>query len=116
MIAAQDVDSGLWWQVVNRPGETYLETSATALFAYGLARGVRYGFRDLALVGAIDAAIAGIETRIRRDAAGRPIVTDVSGPTMVGGFDYYASIPLEEDVPFGVGAVILALTESSGLP
>ncbi|HJL15418.1 MAG TPA: glycoside hydrolase family 88 protein [Sandaracinaceae bacterium LLY-WYZ-13_1] len=116
VIAAQDPDTGLFWQVVNRPGETYLETSATALIAYGLARGVRYGYRDRATtVPAVEAAIEGLRSRIRRDDADRPVVTGISGPTMVGGFDYYASIPLEEDVPFGVGAAILALTEASGL-
>jgi len=115
VIAAQDPDSGLWWQVVNRPGETFLETSAAALFAQGLARGVRYGHRDRSAIAAVDAAIVGIRSRIRRDDMGRPVVTGISGPTMVGGFDYYASIPVEEDVPFGVGTVILALVEASGL-
>ena len=39
-------ESGLWHQVLNN-AETYLEASCTAMFAYGFARGVRFGwFKD----------------------------------------------------------------------
>lgn len=39
-------ESGLWHQVLNDP-QTYEEASCTAMFAYGFARGVRFGwFKD----------------------------------------------------------------------
>ena len=45
-----------------------------------------------------------------------PVVTGISGPTSVGDFDHDASIPVGPDVAHGMGAVILMLTETSGLP
>ncbi|MGN7416110.1 glycoside hydrolase family 88/105 protein [Paenibacillus sp. SAF-068] len=44
--AALQGESGLWHQVLNEP-QTYEEASCTAMFAYGFARGVRFGwFKD----------------------------------------------------------------------
>jgi len=111
----QDKKTGLWWTVVNRPGETYLETSASALFAYGLARGYRYGARGGEVLPVIRRAMTGIKTRISTKS-GAPVVTGVSGPTSVGGFNYYKGIPVKDDLSYGVGAVLLALLETSGLP
>jgi len=47
ILKTQDQATGLWWTILNRPGETYLETSVSALFAYGMARGFRYGYLGL---------------------------------------------------------------------
>ena len=115
VLATQDEESGLWWTVPNRPGETYLETSASALFAYGMTRGYRYGLRDERVLPAIRAALSGVRSRIREDDQGRPVVTGTSIGTSVGDFAYYASIEVEDDVPYGVGAAMLLLLETSGL-
>lgn len=111
----QDADTGLWWTVLNRPGETYLETSASALFAFGLARAWRYHLVDDSALEVIDAAMEGVLARITRDDAERPVVTGISGPTSVGGFSYYAGVPVRDDISYGIGAVLLALTETSGM-
>ncbi|WP_437815645.1 glycoside hydrolase family 88/105 protein [Sorangium sp. So ce1078] len=115
VLAAQDPATGLWWTIMNRPGEIYLETSATALFAAGLARGLRHGFLDASVRPAIDSAMAGVRSRIEEDASGRPVVTGISGPTTVGRLDDYAEVELRDDISYGVGAVVLALIETSGL-
>jgi unsaturated rhamnogalacturonyl hydrolase len=115
VVAAQDAKTGLFWTVVNRPGETYLETSATALFALGLARARRAGVLDATALDVVHRAMDGVRSRIVNDAQGRPVVTGISGPTSVGQFKDYAAVPLKDDVHFGVGAVILALIEVSGL-
>ncbi|MEM9693475.1 MAG: glycoside hydrolase family 88 protein [Myxococcota bacterium] len=112
IVADQDPASGFWWTVVNRPGETYLETSASALFAAGLARGYRLGELDDSVLPVIESAVAGVLTRVDN----RGSVDGISGPTMVGSFDDYAAIPVERDIHYGVGAVIIALVETSGLP
>ncbi len=111
-----DEEAGLWWTVVNRPGETYRETSASALFAYGLARAYRTGWMGEEVLPVVRRAIEGVSGRILGGAEGWPLVTGVSGPTNVGRFDYYAGVPLEDDLSYGLGAVLLALTEASGLP
>lgn len=64
LLAAQDPSSGLWWTVLDRPGTTYPETSASALITYALARGWRYGQVDDDALPAIHRAIAGLHTRI----------------------------------------------------
>ncbi|NOZ01270.1 MAG: glycosyl hydrolase, partial [Deltaproteobacteria bacterium] len=115
-LASQDLASGMWWTVLNRPGETYLETSATALFASAMARGYRYGYLNDGVLGAVYAAVEGIKTRIITDDEGRPVITDISGPTGPGSFKGYAAVKIVEDAPYGIGAVIMALVESSGLP
>lgn len=116
IMASQDAETGLWWTVVNRPGESYLETSASALFAFALARGWRYGLVGDEAIPVIAAAIDGVIAQVVLSDDGRPVVTGVSGPTNVGTLDYYASVPLVDDISYGVGAVLLALTEVSGLP
>ena len=116
IISTQDSQSGLWWTVVNRPGETYLETSASALFAYPLARAYRYGFADESVLPTVEQAVSGVRAKILTDAQDRPVVTGISGPTMAGSFEYYRDIPVLDDLPFGLGAVLLMLIETSGLP
>ncbi|MDZ7721620.1 MAG: glycoside hydrolase family 88 protein [candidate division KSB1 bacterium] len=39
----QDKESGAWWQIMDKPKEpgNYLETSASCMFTYALAKGVR---------------------------------------------------------------------------
>ncbi|MBI2389093.1 MAG: glycoside hydrolase family 88 protein [Deltaproteobacteria bacterium] len=115
VVAAQDPKTGLFWTVLNRPGETYLETSATALFALGLARARRAGVLDATALDPVNRAMDGVRSRIVNDSAGRPVVTGISGPTTAGSFKRYAAVPLEDDVHYGVGAVILALIEVAGL-
>jgi len=115
VLATQDPLSGMWWTVMNRPGETYLETSATALFAYGIARAYRYGVLGQSELSAAKAAVEGVEGAVATDNQGRPYVTGISAGTSVSTFEGYAAIPLEDDLNYGVGATILALIETSGL-
>ncbi|AUX39996.1 glycosyl hydrolase [Sorangium cellulosum] len=115
ILDTQDQDTGLWWTIMNHPDEIYLETSATALFAVGLARGLRHGFLDASVRPAVDRAMAGVRSRIEEDEAGRPVVTGTSGPTSVGRLEHYAAVELRDDLSYGVGAVLLALVETSGL-
>jgi unsaturated rhamnogalacturonyl hydrolase len=67
------------------------------------------------VVPAIDKAMQGVRSMVVQDAEGRPMVTGVSGPTTVGQFKDYAAVELGDDISYGVGAVILALIETSKL-
>ena len=101
---------------MNQPGYIYLETSAAALFAYGMARGYRYGFLDDSVLPVIAKAMDGVTSRILYDDQDRPVVTGVSGPTSADLAEEYAKIEQVDDLGYGIGAVILALIETSGLP
>lgn len=116
VVARQDATTGLWWTVADAPGEGYVETSASALFAYALARGFRYGLLDESPLPALRAARRGLADALVRDGLGRPVVTAISGPTIVQTRAGYLAVPVADDRSYGVGAVILALIESSGLP
>ena len=115
VIASQDPTTGLWWTVLNRPGETYLETSASALFAAGLARGWRIGVLGDEVLPAVAKAMAGVKTKIAQGPGG-PVVTGVSGPTNAGTFATYKAVTVQDDLPYGIGSVVFALIETSGLP
>jgi len=98
------------------PGKYYLETSAGALFSYGIARAWRYGLAGDEVLPKLSMALDGIRSRIAKDDQGRPFVTGISGPTSADKLEEYGKVLLEDDLPYGVGAVIMALTETSGLP
>lgn len=114
--AAQDPETGLWWTIMTRPGEIYLETSAAALFAFGMARSWRYGLIGDDYLPSIDLAMKGVVSRIVTGEDGLPVVTGISGPTSADKYEEYARVPLEDDLAYGVGATLLALIETSGLP
>lgn len=111
----QDQDTGLWWTIMNRPGEGYQETSGPALFAYGIARAYRYGILGEQELEAALKAIEGIKGRVQDDGEGRPVVTGTSFGTDPTNLETYLSVEQADDVSYGVGAVILALIETSGL-
>jgi unsaturated rhamnogalacturonyl hydrolase len=124
IISAQEPDSGRWLTAMSHPDEpgNYLETSASALFAYGMARAYRYGILGDVARQVTQKAIRGVQEMIIDNGDG-PIVTGVSVATdpwqlrsPTGGEDGYLDVNLEDDVNYGVGAVILALIETSGLP
>lgn len=124
IIGAQDAETGRWLTVMSHPDEpdNYLETSASALFAYGIARAYRYGILGEAERRVAQRAVRGVREMIVDNGDG-PIVMGVSVATdpwplrsPTGGEDGYLDVPVEDDVNYGVGAVILALLETSGLP
>lgn len=116
-IAGAQQTSDLWLTVMSHPDEpdNYLETSASALFAYGMARAYRYGILGDQERGVAQDAVKALVPRIIDDGSG-PIVTGVSLATDPWPLERYLAVRIEDDVNYGVGAVILALLETSGLP
>jgi unsaturated rhamnogalacturonyl hydrolase len=99
--------TGLWHQVLDRP-DSYLETSCSAMFCYGIARAVRKGWLDSSYAGAAISAWKGICTRIRPD--GR--IEGICRGTEVGfDVDYYLNRPTPLNDTRGIGAVLLAGAE-----
>jgi unsaturated rhamnogalacturonyl hydrolase len=117
IVGVQDVETGLWQTVMSHPdeAENYLETSGSALFAYGIARAYRYGVLGDEELAVAQKALEGVQQMIRIDDDG-PVVTGVSLATDPWSLEEYLSVPVADDVNYGVGAVILALIETSGLP
>lgn len=117
VLRVQDPKSGLWWQVMDKPTEpgNYLETSASCMFAYAIAKAVRLNILPLADGKNADRAWAAIQQRfVKPDGtlSGTVKVAGLGGkPYRSGTFDYYVHEPVGDNDAKGVGAYLLALSE-----
>jgi len=114
-LASWQAPSGLWHTLVNDP-DTYEETSASALFAYGFHKGMRVGVLPQGYGNVVERAMAGLRTRLLRGCEGGVIVAGTSHGTSPGDRSYYANVTVGDQVPYGVGAVLLACTEVGDWP
>lgn len=125
LATVQHAATGLWYQVLDlpdRPGN-YLEASASCMFVYAIAKGVRQGYLDRSLFSIAEKAYAGIlQHLIGIDAQGRVnlhFICKGAGlgkfkPDMEqrdGSFEYYISEPIVTNDYKGTGAFILASLE-----
>lgn len=122
----QDRKTGLWYQVLDRPGAkgNYFESSAACMFTYALARGVRLGYLPRRYEENAERGWRGIQTHfVRIDASGALTLTDTVKSIGLGGpghrdgsYRYYVSSPVVSNDPKGVGAYLLAATEMELAP
>ena len=103
---AQDATDGRWHQVLNE-SSTFLETSASAMFTFALATGVREGWLPRARFAAVAAAgWAGVTKAVRPDGAvdgiceGTPVLLTVA--------QYNARTTFYNQSDSGLGAVMRA--------
>jgi unsaturated rhamnogalacturonyl hydrolase len=109
-LVACQAPSGLWHQVLNRP-DSYEETSCSAMFIIGLARGLRLGILDNTCAGTLTEAWAGLRSRISENGIVQGICrgTELSDDTM-----FYLDRERFDNDPRGLGAVIMACIEMAG--
>jgi rhamnogalacturonyl hydrolase YesR len=107
-IAQLQSGSGLWHQMLDR-SDSYLETSASAIFVYVLAHAVNQGWVSPISYGPIaQAGWAGLATRI--NAEGQVEGTCV-GTTLAGDQVYYYNRPASPVALHGYGPALLAGAE-----
>lgn len=114
----QDPLTGLWWQVLNMPHKkgNYLEASASCMFVYSLAKGVRKGYLPDKFAKVASKGYKGIiHNLIKTDSNGQVNLTgtcSVAGlgghPYRDGSFEYYVNEPVRTNDPKGIGAFIMA--------
>jgi unsaturated rhamnogalacturonyl hydrolase len=119
VMKVQDNKTGLWWDVLNFPNRTgnYLESSASCMFVYTFAKGVRSGY--LPPDPYLSAAKKGYEgiTKyfIENDVKNGILVLNntvrVSSLDQDGTYDYYMKQKVVKNDPKGVGAFILTSSE-----
>jgi unsaturated rhamnogalacturonyl hydrolase len=121
----QDAKTGLWWDILNMPGKdkNYLEASASNMFVYSLAKGVRLGYLPQSYLTVAKKGYDGILKTFIKEENGQTNLygtVSVSGlggnPYRDGSYDYYMSEKVVENDPKGVGAFILASNEMEMLP
>lgn len=101
-------ESGLWHTIINDP-ETYLETSASSGFAYGILKAVREGLLPEKYESIGMKAVEGVLKNIDEDG----IVQGVSGGTPVFQKieDYVQKVPICP-MPYGQSMALLMLEEA----
>ncbi|MGZ3923383.1 MAG: glycoside hydrolase family 88 protein, partial [Flavisolibacter sp.] len=116
----QDLKTGLWWDVLDKPGKdkNYLEASASCMFVYTLAKGVRLGYLPQSYLAVAKKGYDGIlKTFVKTENGltnlhGTVSVSGLGGnPYRDGSFDYYISEKVVVNDPKGVGAFIQAANE-----
>lgn len=128
----QDRRTGLWHNVPNEPGRlgNFPETSATAMFAYALAKGMNRGYLSAVYREPACRAFSGIiDHRLYRDAEGRPHLLYTSNVASLGkvpgqsdpdenrdgSWAYYMSEGISADNPHAVSTVVMAAIEMDRL-
>jgi unsaturated rhamnogalacturonyl hydrolase len=117
----QDGATGLWYQVLDKGNEkgNYLESSASCMFIYALARGVRQGYLPQSYLANAERGYKGVLTHFIETGPGDSV--SLTGTVKVGGlggdpyrygsYAYYIGEKTAADDPKGVGAFLLASAE-----
>jgi len=121
VVRVQDPKSGLWYQVLNQPNApgNYLESSASCMFTYALAKGVRLGYLPASYEKNAERAWQGIRTHFLKVAPDGAITLTSTvksiglggKPYRDGSYRYYVSAPVQSNDPRGIGALLLAANE-----
>jgi unsaturated rhamnogalacturonyl hydrolase len=117
----QDGATGLWYQVLDKAGAkgNYLESSASCMFVYALAKGARLGYLPLSYLANAERGYKGVLSHFIETGAGDSV--SLTGTVKVGGlggdsyrdgsYAYYIGEKTATNDPKGVGAFLLAGTE-----
>lgn len=121
IVQYQDAGSGVWWQVTDKAGKpgNYLESSASAMFVYGMAKGIRLGYLPKSYLVSMNKGMNGlIKQFVETDAQGAVHYTKaVSGaglggiPYRDGTYAYYTSEPKRDDDLKAIGPFMQACIE-----
>lgn len=121
----QDPKSGLWYEVMDKPAGkgNYHEASASCMFVYAIARGVRLGYLPASYLAVAEKGWAGIpkefittdpdesihlEKTVGGAGLGR---SGESQPYRDASYDYYINERIVRDDSKGLGAFLMAATE-----
>jgi unsaturated rhamnogalacturonyl hydrolase len=121
----QDAKTGLWWDIMDMPNKdkNYFEASASSMFVYALAKGVRLGYLPQSYLAVAKKGYDGILKTFIKEENGQTNLhgtVSVSGlggnPYRDGSFDYYMSEKVIVNDAKGVGAFIQAANEMEMIP
>jgi unsaturated rhamnogalacturonyl hydrolase len=116
----QDKTTGLWWQVMDQGGRAgnYREASASCMFVYALAKGVRMGYLPQSDEANARRGWEGIQkTFVTTGADGLMVlngtvkVGGLGGTPSSGSYDYYVGEKTGVNDAKGVGAFLMAGSE-----
>ncbi|MBC2605262.1 glycoside hydrolase family 88 protein [Pelagicoccus albus] len=123
LVAVQDEEKGVWYQILDRPDAVgnYTESSASSMFTYMLAKGVNHGWLDERYGDAAKKAFSGmIKEFVRPHPDGTASLSHIClvaglGFGRDGSYEYYMSEPVVENDPKGIGPFLMAGLEVTAL-
>jgi unsaturated rhamnogalacturonyl hydrolase len=110
----QDPKSGLWFQVLDRPGlaGNWLEHSSSGMFVYAIRKAVRLRLVNASYGTVAERAWKGLQATFEKDAGGRPVFTNaVQGMGVQKDAAGYLAVPRLENSTHGLMAAQIAASE-----
>jgi unsaturated rhamnogalacturonyl hydrolase len=106
----QDTKTGHWYQlpVRNKEPQNYIESSSTAMFAYGISAALRLGIvNDASYKTSVDLAYRGLREYSLIPVHGKYLITqNVCTGTCIGDKNYYFKRAKQKGKPYGLGMFI----------
>lgn len=125
LVHVQDAKTGVWYQILNKSSErgNYIESSASCMFVYALAKGIRRGYLPDSYLPATMRGFDGLIKNFVEVGPGDDVsltkTVKVGGlggsPYRDGSYVYYLSEPVVTNDPKGVGPLIEAAVEVENL-
>jgi unsaturated rhamnogalacturonyl hydrolase len=119
--SVQNNKTGVWYDILDRPNDkgNYFESSASAMFVYAIAKGVRLQYLPASLFAVADKGYKGMQQEFVEQRAenminlkGTVTVSGLGGkPYRDGSYAYYMSEKVITNDPKGVGAFLKAINE-----
>jgi unsaturated rhamnogalacturonyl hydrolase len=107
----QDQISGHWYQLSVKPGVpgNFIESSCTAMFAYGISIALQYGvLNGAAYEKSVALAYNGLRAHSIQPLGNGYLTTkNVCMGTCIGDQDYYLKRPVKDEKPYSIGMSIL---------
>ena len=113
LLGLQDKATGHWYQLLARPEDAargnYIESSATVMFGYAMAKGERLGvLKGGKWRKCVESAWEGVKAHSLKGGQGeRYTLQNVCAGTCIGERDYYYARPITEGESFADGALLL---------
>lgn len=101
--------NGLWHQVLDKT-DSYEEITGTAMFVFGIARGVREGWINKDYIYAAEQGLKGMMTKMTDKG---DVAAVCVGTGIMPSLSFYYNRKTQENAPMGEGPVLRALIEMS---
>lgn len=111
-IARYQGQNGLWHQLLDKE-DSYEEVTGTAMFVFGIARGVKEGWLHPDFIYVAEQGLKGMMKKI---SANGDVTAICVGTGIMPSLQYYYNRPTQENDPMGEGPVLRALVEMIDAP
>ena len=108
-VARYQGKNGLWYQILDKT-DSYEEITGTAMFVFGIARGVREGWIDKDFIYVAEQGLKGMMTKMTDEG---DVTAICVGTGIMPSLSFYYNRKTQENAPMGEGPVLRALVEMS---